>query len=147
MQAHIAEHLGMKMRVDVERVLGIQLPPAGTQLPPEIENQIAVVVAQAAKQLEAERGGPEPSAGQIAMEDLKVKAQAIMQKAAAAQLKSTGDAFKVKMQANEKEKQRSLDWAKAVLGAAANTADNQNPALPYIKGVLELGGVTNGGPQ
>jgi hypothetical protein len=147
MQAHIAEHIGMKQRVDIERVLGIQLPPAGTQLPPEIENQIAVLVAQAAQKLEQERGGPEPTAGQIAMEDLKIKAQAVMQKAAQAQQKAAGDAFKVKMQYQEKEKQRGLDWAKAVLGAAANTADNQNPPLPYIKEVLRLGGVTNGGPQ
>lgn len=147
MQAHIAEHLGMKMRVDIERVLGVQLPPAGTQLPPEIENKIAVLVAQAAKQLEAERGGPEPTAGQIAMEDLRVKAQKVMTDAANAAMKAKSDAFKVQVQSNDKAKDRQLKWATAVLGAAANTADNQNPALPYIKGVLELGGVRNGGPQ
>jgi hypothetical protein len=51
LQAHINEHLAMKMRVQVQQVLGQQLPPPGAPLPPEIENQIAVMVAQAMQQL------------------------------------------------------------------------------------------------
>jgi hypothetical protein len=51
LQAHINEHLALKMRVQVQQVLGQQLPPPGAPLPPEIENQIAMMVAQAMQQL------------------------------------------------------------------------------------------------
>jgi hypothetical protein len=51
LQAHINEHLAMKMRVQVQQVLGQQLPPPGAPLPPEVENQIAMMVAQAMQQL------------------------------------------------------------------------------------------------
>lgn len=51
LQAHINEHLALKMRIQVEQIIGQPLPPPGQPLPPEIENQIAVMVAQAMQQL------------------------------------------------------------------------------------------------
>lgn len=54
MQAHIAEHVALKMRVAVERITG-PLPPPGQKLPPEVENQIAVAVAEALEQVKAQR--------------------------------------------------------------------------------------------
>jgi len=54
MQAHVAEHLALKMRVAVEAITG-PLPPPGTKLPPEIENQIARGVAAAIQQIEAKK--------------------------------------------------------------------------------------------
>ncbi len=51
MQAHINEHLALQMRVQVQQMIGQPLPPPGQPLPPEIENQIAVMVAQAMQQL------------------------------------------------------------------------------------------------
>lgn len=51
LQAHINEHLALKMRVQVEQIIGQPLPPPGQPLPPQIENQIAVMVAQAMQQL------------------------------------------------------------------------------------------------
>lgn len=71
--AHISEHLALAMRVNVQKQLGIELPPAGTKLPPQIENHIAVLVAQALQQLNAPQG-QEPTPGQIAMEQIKVEA-------------------------------------------------------------------------
>ena len=47
LQAHINEHLALKMRVQVEQMIGQPLPPPGTPMSPEVENQIAVLVAQA----------------------------------------------------------------------------------------------------
>ncbi len=74
--AHISEHLAMAMRVNVEKLLGIQLPPPGTKLPPEIENRIAVMVAQALEHLNAPQG-KEPTPGQIAMAEIQVEAQKV----------------------------------------------------------------------
>lgn len=51
LQAHINEHLALKMRVQVQQVLGQPLPPPGAPLPPEVENQLALAVAQAMQQL------------------------------------------------------------------------------------------------
>lgn len=74
--AHISEHLAAAMRVNVEKTLGMQLPPPGTKLPPEIENKIAVLVAQALEALQGPEG-QEPSPGQIAMAQIKVEADKV----------------------------------------------------------------------
>jgi hypothetical protein len=77
LQAHINEHLAMKMRIQVEQMIGQPLPPPGQQLPPEIENQIAVMVAQAMQQL-APMYKPAPEVDQMAqveMQKLQVKQQ------------------------------------------------------------------------
>ena len=51
LQAHINEHLAFKMRVQVQQMIGQPLPPPGAPMPPEMENQLAVAVAQAMQQL------------------------------------------------------------------------------------------------
>lgn len=76
MAAHISEHLAMAMRVNVEKLLGIQLPPPGTKLPPEAENKLAVLVAQALEHLQSPEG-KEPTPGQIAMAEIQVEAQKV----------------------------------------------------------------------
>ena len=50
--AHIAEHLGFAYRSQIEDQLGVPLPPPDMELPPEIENQMSRLVAEAAKQLQ-----------------------------------------------------------------------------------------------
>lgn len=74
--AHISEHLAAAMRVNVEKLLGITLPPMGTKLPPEIENRLAVMVAQALQHLKSP-DGKEPTPGQIAMAEIQVEAQKV----------------------------------------------------------------------
>jgi hypothetical protein len=61
LQAHINEHLALKLRVQVQQTLGQQLPPPGTPMPPEMENQLAMMVAQAMQQL-APQYKPQPEA-------------------------------------------------------------------------------------
>jgi hypothetical protein len=57
LMAHIQEHLGMQYRVQIEQQLGIALPPmkdeSGEQvnMPPEMEAQLAPLLAQAAQQV------------------------------------------------------------------------------------------------
>ena len=70
--AHIAEHMAMQMRVQVENLIGEALPPIGSKLPPEVENKIAVLVAKALEQINQPEGA-EPSAGQIAMAEIEVQ--------------------------------------------------------------------------
>lgn len=54
MSAHIADHMGFEYRQQIEDALGTQLPPMGQQLPPDVENQLSGLVAQAAKQVNAQ---------------------------------------------------------------------------------------------
>ena len=51
LQAHIAEHLGFQYRKQIEERLGVQLPPPDEELPPEIEVQLARLIADAGKQV------------------------------------------------------------------------------------------------
>lgn len=75
LQAHINEHLALKMRQQVEQIIGQPLPPPGMPMPPELENQLAVMVAQAMQQL-APMYKPQPEVDQMAqveMQKLQIK--------------------------------------------------------------------------
>jgi len=54
MQAHIAEHVGFAYRQKIEQALGVALPNPEDELPPEMENQISQMMAQAAPQVLAQ---------------------------------------------------------------------------------------------
>lgn len=51
MEAHIAEHLAHQYRQEIQETMGVELPPLGEELPPEIENRLARMVAAAATRL------------------------------------------------------------------------------------------------
>lgn len=53
--AHIAEHMALAYRKDIEEQLGVPLPPLGQPLPPEIEEQVAAIEAPAAAKLSAKK--------------------------------------------------------------------------------------------
>lgn len=142
MQAHIAEHMAMQMRVDVQRVLaqrGIQLPPPGQKLPPEIENQIAIAIAGAMKVLEQERGGPEPTAAQIAMQDLAIKDKRADDEFKVGMAKVAENRYKTDVQADEKAADRKSREEIEILRAAANVADNMNPPEEYVRNIVKEG--------
>ncbi|MFY8206663.1 MAG: portal protein [Arenimonas sp.] len=70
LQAHINEHLALKMRQQVEQMIGQPLPPPGMPMPPEMENQIAVMVAKAMQQL-APSYKPQPEVDQMAQVEMQ----------------------------------------------------------------------------
>ena len=49
--AHIAEHVGYKMRQQIEHQLGMALPPEDEKLPPQVEIALSSMMAQAANQV------------------------------------------------------------------------------------------------
>jgi hypothetical protein len=51
MAAHVQEHLGFQYRKEIEKELGLELPPLNEDLPPEIENRLSGLVAEAAQRL------------------------------------------------------------------------------------------------
>jgi hypothetical protein len=117
-QAHIAEHLGYKMRKQIEAQLGMPLPPEDEKLPPQIEIALSSMMAQAAAQVNAQ------AAQQAAMQ----QAQQQMQDPV------------IQMQQQElalRQKELELKAQKIMLDATA-TADKQELEAERIKGDLEL---------
>jgi len=51
LEAHIAEHMGFQYRLEIEKQLGVPLPPPGEELPEDIETEIARLSAAGAKKL------------------------------------------------------------------------------------------------
>lgn len=112
--AHIAEHLAFQYRVEIQKELGLDLPSAETELPPEIESKLSSLVAQAAEQLlqkdqaEAQQQQQAAQANdpilQLKQKELQIeeqtamaKAQSDAQRVATAQEKLALDARKAEM--------------------------------------------------
>ena len=51
MEAHIAEHVAFQYRLEIERKLGVPLPPIDEPLPLDIENEVARLTAEAAEKV------------------------------------------------------------------------------------------------
>jgi len=49
--AHVTEHLAYQYRNQIEANLGVSLPPEGEELPPEIESQLSMLIAEASTKL------------------------------------------------------------------------------------------------
>lgn len=100
MQAHVAEHMANKYRKAIEQALGRQLPPLGEEMPPEIENEVARLVAEATRVLEDEKlqkeGPDNPLA--VAMEEIRVKAAEVQSKMQQAKMKVDADRWEAQLQ-------------------------------------------------
>lgn len=51
MEAHVAEHLAFQYRDEMEDIMGVELPPIGEVMPPEIEAHLSRLVADASIRL------------------------------------------------------------------------------------------------
>jgi hypothetical protein len=51
MESHIADHLAQQYRQEIQQQMGVELPPSGQPMDPEIENRISRLVAIAAVRL------------------------------------------------------------------------------------------------
>lgn len=51
LQAHIAEHTAFQYRIEIEKMLGVALPPEDTDLPEDVEVELSRSVAMAAEKL------------------------------------------------------------------------------------------------
>jgi hypothetical protein len=87
--AHIAEHMGLQLMVEVSSRIGVPLEQMGPEMPPEMELQLAPLIAQAVAAIEAERRPPNPDDGKLAVEQVRregakereiIKGQAVLTK-------------------------------------------------------------------
>lgn len=122
LQAHINEHLALKLRMQVQQVLGQALPPPGQPLPPEIENQLAMAVAQAMQQL-APMYKPQPE--QPTMDPLvQVEAAKVEQKATSderdAEVKLAVAEMKYRSDEEDRKSKEKIEGLKIAAEAARN---------------------------
>jgi hypothetical protein len=76
MMAHINEHIAFQYRVEIEKMLGVSLPPPDEQLPEDIEVELSRVVATAAeKLLEKDQAEAAQQQAQEAAEDPVIQQQ------------------------------------------------------------------------
>ncbi len=117
-QAHYAEHYGYKYRQDMARELGVPLPSIDEPMPPEIEQNIAPAIAEAARRLagknQAEAAAKEAQAKaqdpvlQMQQAELQIKAEALKQKPQIEQMKIEAGLQKAaEQQATERERIKS----------------------------------------
>lgn len=79
-QAHIQEHKALKFLVEMQQQIGFEMPQDPSQIPPEIQNQIAIAAAQVAAEQMAQQGAlraPEPplDPARVMLEDVNQKAE------------------------------------------------------------------------
>ena len=122
LQAHINEHLALKLRVQVQQTIGQALPPPGAPLPPEIENQLALAVAQAMQQL-APMFQPQDQKPQVDPL-VQVEAAKVEQKAASDKLKADVELKKAELEyrsdAEDRQSREKIEGLKIMNEAARN---------------------------
>jgi hypothetical protein len=69
LQSHVAEHLGFKYRLDIEKRVGAPLPKPDAELPEDMELEVSRLIAQASTQLS------QNNMAQIAQQKAQQKAQ------------------------------------------------------------------------
>jgi hypothetical protein len=121
LQAHINEHLALKLRMQVQEVLGQPLPPPGQPMPPEIENQLAMAVAKAMQQL-----APlyKPQQQQQVDPLVRVEAAKVEQKAASdqrdADVKMAVAKLKYQSDAEDRQSKEKIEGLKIAAEATRN---------------------------
>lgn len=155
MEAHIAEHLAHQYRQEIQDQMGVELPPMGQELPPEIENKVSRLVAQASvmlrkkHQAEAQQAHNEQVANdpvfQLRQQEVAIKAKALehqIKKDAADDVLDAAKAISkeaIDMRRIESEEARAALTAGANLitfGAQA-TAEERRSALELSQKAME----------
>ena len=136
-QAHVMEHVAFQYRKEIEKMLGAALPPMKDEdkdeedvreLPPEIEAQLAQLVAQAAAKLlqkntaeaqqqQAQQQAQDPLI-QMQQKELQIKESEVQRKAAKDKMDAAGKADEIRL----KEEDLKLKQQSSMI-AAAGKAD------------------------
>jgi hypothetical protein len=114
-QAHIAEHLGFAYRQQIEKELGVPLPPPNEPLPEDIELRISQLVAPAAAQLtgKAQRmAAAEKNAEQQQDPVIQMKQKELQIKEQEAMAKAQAEMAKIQLDLQENNQKTALEIEK-----------------------------------
>ncbi len=142
--AHIQEHLALKYRIMIEKELGQPLPPQGQQLPPQIENQIAMMVAQATdklhEQMQQQGGAPQTPVvdpGFAMIKDTEAKVQIAKIKAEENAAKLQADMTKTRITSDDKKSdiaaKLQIAKMKTVTDLMTDDSSSKSPIPPEIR--------------
>ena len=141
-EAHIAEHVAFQYRMEIEKQLGVPLPPVDDPLPIDIENDIARLTAEAAEKLlqqnsaevqqkQAQQQQQDPIV-QMQQQELQIKQMEAQAKAQKMQADTQLDVAKLEL---EKEKLISDERiAGAKIGANASLDNRKVDAKELMEG-------------
>jgi hypothetical protein len=110
MQAHIAEHLAFQYRIEIEKMLGVPLPPEDEPLPEDIEVELSRAVAMASDKL-------------LQKDQAETQQQQAQQQAQDPILQLQQAEFQLKQA--EFEHKKAMDQAELALKAQAEQAKNE----------------------
>ena len=139
MMAHINEHLGFQYRVEIEKQLGMTLPPqtdeSGEDIPmnPEVEARLAPMLAQAATQLmqqnqaqvaqqQAQQQAQDPIV-QMQQQELQLKMQDQQRKVQKDQVDAQLKAAQIQVERDRIAASTKVEGAKAILQATTQKKD------------------------
>jgi hypothetical protein len=150
MQAHINEHLGFQYRVEIEKQLGISLPPqtdaSGEEInmDPEVEAKLAPLLAQAATRLlqQNQQQVAQQQAQQQSQDPLvQMQQQELQIKQAEQQRKAQKDQTDAQLRAEQLQIEKSRIDTQAALEAAKTQAkiqtDRENEKLKMTADMLK----------
>ena len=138
LSAHVQEHLAFKYRQEIEKQLGVELPPPDEPMPEDIEYRISRLVAPAAAQLSGkaakeqqmqqnEKQMQDPLI-QIQMQELQIKQQQVQQRAEAEMAKLQLEAQKAmaKAQLDQQKLDQQSQIEQARLGVKISETNNKD---------------------
>lgn len=130
MLAHINEHVGFQYRMEIEKRMGISIPAEdqNKQIPPEMADHIAIMAADAAKQLftqntaeakqqQAQQQMQDPIV-QMQMQELQIKQGELQLKQQKQQIDAAAKADQIRVEESRIAVQKEI----AVMQVAANSA-------------------------
>ena len=138
LSAHVQEHLAFKYRQEIEKQLGVELPPPDEPMPEDIEYRISRLVAPAAaqlsgkaakeKQMEENQKQMQDPLIQIQMQELQIKQQQVQQRAEAEMAKLQLEAQKAmaKAQLDQQRLDQQSQIEQARLGVKISETNSKD---------------------
>jgi hypothetical protein len=129
MAAHVTEHIGFAYRRQIEKQMGVELPPPDENLPEDVEVQLSKLVAEAGERLlNASKGEAQQKKAQeqqqdplvqIAMQEAQAKMQEVQRKQQRDQADIQLEAEKLKIERERIASMERQSGARIGLDAAA----------------------------
>jgi hypothetical protein len=146
LMAHVNDHLGMQYRVEIQKQLGMELPPQHDEngedinMPPDVEARLAPLLAQAAAQLlqqnsmeaaqqQAQQQQQDPII-QMQMQELQIKAQEQQRKSQKDMADIQLDQQRLALEEKRLMMQTQIDVAKSMASAEK---DEKQAAIDLMK--------------
>lgn len=101
LQAHIAEHNAMAYLIQMQQAMGMQMPDPQMLRDPQVQNQIAMMAAQATQQAQQQQQAQNPpplDPNMVMLKDIEQRREESLLKHEEAQLRAELDAYKAQTQ-------------------------------------------------